>query len=93
MTKHDLIRHVAGGDEDGRLTLAQSTRAVERATEGIKRALASGERVNIHGLGSFSVTTRQARQGRNPRTGESVDIPEKRAVKFTPGAALKEAVK
>jgi DNA-binding protein HU-beta len=88
MTKADLIEQVSGAN----LSRAEAGRAVDAAITGITRALASGEDVKISGLGTFKVKTREARQGRNPRTGEAVDIPEKKAVRFIPGAALKVAV-
>jgi integration host factor subunit beta len=55
-------------------------------------ALARGERVEIRGFGSFSVRTREARQGRNPKTGEPVRVPKKRVPFFTVGKELKERV-
>ena len=55
-------------------------------------ALVRGHRIEIRGFGSFSVTRRPPRVGRNPRSGESVQIPEKRVPHFKPGKALREAV-
>ena len=55
-------------------------------------ALKKGDAVSISGFGSFKVVERAARKGRNPRTGEEIDIPASRAVKFTPSKALKESV-
>jgi integration host factor subunit beta len=55
-------------------------------------ALARGHRIEIRGFGSFSVTHRAPRMGRNPRSGESVAIPEKRVPHFKPGKALRQAV-
>lgn len=57
-----------------------------------KQALASGEEVSVPGFGKFKISTRKARMGRNPRTGESIEIAEKQAVKFSPSSVLKEAV-
>ena len=56
-------------------------------------AMKSGDKVQMVGFGSFEVKKRPARVGRNPRTGEECHIPAARVVKFTPGKALKEAVK
>lgn len=67
--------------------------AVNAITEVITSALASGEPVTITGFGTLDVRTRAAKQGRNPRTGEPVPIPEQLVVRFRPGAALKRAVK
>jgi DNA-binding protein HU-beta len=89
MTKADLIQKVAA---ECCVSKMDADIAVTSILGGITRALASGEDVKISGLGTFKVKTREARQGRNPRTGEAVDIPEKKAVRFIPGAALKVAV-
>ena len=71
---------------------AQAEKALETVLEGIKDALANGESVAFTGFGTFKVSTRTARKGRNPRTGEELDIPESKVVKFTPGKALKDAI-
>jgi len=55
-------------------------------------ALSKGERVTLPGLGSFSLSDRAARTGRNPRTGETMSIPASRSVRFSPALALKKAV-
>lgn len=59
----------------------------------ITKALRSGEKVNITGFGIFKVSDRKAREGRNPRTGETVHIPASKKPKFTAGKVLKEAIK
>jgi len=56
-------------------------------------ALRQGERVNISGFGTFSVSERQARTGRNPKTGESIEIAASRSAKFKPGKQLKDSLK
>lgn len=66
--------------------------AYDAFLNGITLALRRGERVNIAGLGSFSVAERQERQGRNPKTGEAIRIAASRTVKFKPGKELKELV-
>ena len=60
--------------------------------ETISDTLASGEDVDLFGFGKFSVGTRAARTGRNPQTGESLEIPESKVVKFKPAKALKTSV-
>ena len=59
----------------------------------ITKALKKGDTVTLIGFGTFKVTQRNARKGRNPQTGEEIDIKASKAPKFTPGKALKEAVK
>jgi nucleoid DNA-binding protein len=90
MNKADLIdkvHEVVGG------TRADAERAVETLIDAIGGALKKGKEVSIAGLGIFSTKTRNARTGRNPRTGESIDIPAMRVPKFRPAKALKDAVK
>lgn len=70
----------------------QAEMAVDGVTEIITAALAAGKDVTLVGFGSFSVSQRAARQGRNPKTGESVPIPAAKVVKFKPGKLLREAV-
>ena len=83
----DKVHEVLGG------TKAQSERAVDTMVDSIINTLKSGEEVSIAGLGIFSTKMRPARQGRNPRTGESIQIPAMRVPKFRAAKALKEAVK
>ena len=66
--------------------------AVEYVFASITRALKKGDTVNLVGFGSFKVVERKARKGRNPQTGEEIDIKASKAPKFTPGKSLKEAV-
>ena len=67
--------------------------ALAAFTGAVETAMKSGDKVQMVGFGSFEVKKRPARVGRNPRTGEECLIPASRVVKFTPGKALKEAVK
>ena len=83
----DKVHEVLGG------TKAQSDRAVDTMVDSIISSLKSGGEVSIAGLGIFSTKMRPARQGRNPRTGESIQIPAMRVPKFRAAKALKEAVK
>lgn len=74
-------------------TKADAERAVEAIIENITKALKSGEEVSIAGLGIFVTKARPAREGRNPRTGETIHIAATRTAKFRPAKALKDAVK
>ena len=89
MNKNDLISSVA---ESSGLTKADAGRAVDGVFESIASALASGDDVRIVGFGSFSVANRAASTGRNPRTGEEIQIPASKQPKFKAGAPLKSAV-
>ena len=83
----DKVHGVLGG------TKADADRAVETVIDSIVKALASGEEVSVAGLGIFVTKARPAREGRNPRTGETIRIAATRTAKFRPAKALKEAVK
>ena len=83
----DKVHEVLGG------TKAQSERAVDTKVDSIISSLKGGGEVSIAGLGIFSTKMRPARQGRNPRTGESIQIPAMRVPKYRAAKALKEAVK
>ena len=89
MNKSQLIEAVAA---DSGLTKADSSRAIESLLDTVTKTLKKGDEVSITGFGKFSVVKRAARQGVNPRTGESVKIKASKAPKFSPGASLKQAV-
>ena len=89
MNKNDLISSVA---ESSGLTKADAGRAVDGVFDSIASALSSGDDVRIVGFGSFSVANRAASTGRNPRTGEEIQIPASKQPKFKAGAPLKSAV-
>ena len=89
MNKQDLIGHVA--DRAG-LSRTEASRAVETTLEVITSALKRGDEVRLVGFGNFSVTRRKASVGRNPRTGEPMQIKASSQPKFRPGRILKEAV-
>ena len=95
MSKAAFIELVAGLDKKNILSKADAKRQVERVFGAIEAGLKAGKDKGyvIGGFGSFKVSKRGARKGRNPRTGEECLIPASRVVKFTPGKALKEAVK
>ena len=83
----DKVHAVLGG------TKAEAERAVECVVDCVVSSLKAGDEVSIAGLGIFATKARAARQGRNPRTGESIHIAATRTAKFRAGKALKEAVK
>ena len=89
MKKVELVEAVA--KETG-LTKADSARAVDATFATITEALKKGDKVPLVGFGTFAVSKRKAREGRNPRTGETVKIAARKAVTFKPGTALKESV-
>ena len=74
-------------------TKADADRAVECVIDSIVSGLKSGDEVSVAGLGIFSTKARPAREGRNPRTGETIHINATRTAKFRPAKALKDAVK
>ncbi len=90
MNKADLVVKVheaLGG------TKVDAEKAVDTIVDSIINELKTGEEVSIAGLGIFSAKMRPARQGRNPRTGESIQIPAMRVAKFRAAKALKDAVR
>ena len=89
MNKNDLIAAVA--DNTG-LSKADATKAVDGVLESVTSELTSGGEVRLVGFGTFSVANRAASTGRNPRTGESIQIPASKQPKFKAGKALKDAV-
>ncbi|ARU23631.1 hypothetical protein RSSE_c3248 [Ralstonia solanacearum] len=89
MNKAELIAHIAS--ETG-WTKAEATQALDATLGGIKAGLADKESVALVGFGTFSVGDRAARVGRNPRTGEEVEISASRVVKFKAGSDLKATV-
>lgn len=89
MNKNDLIAQVA---DKSKLQKAEATRAVDATFDAIAEALKSGDEVRIVGFGSFVVSTRAAGTGRNPRTGQPIEIAESKTPKFKPGKGLKDAV-
>ncbi len=89
MNKNDLVASVA---EAASLTKADAAKAVDSVFESIGGELAKGGEVRLVGFGTFSVANRKASQGRNPRTGEKIQIPASRQPKFKAGKGLKQAV-
>ena len=89
MNKNDLVKSVADATD---MSSADAARAVEGVFASITNSLKGGEEVRLVGFGSFSVAQRKATTGRNPRTGEAINIPASNQPKFKAGKALKEAV-
>ena len=89
MNKAELVEAIADG---AGLDKKQAAAALEATTSAIQAALESGDRVQLVGFGTWSVNERSARAGRNPATGESIQIASKKVVRFKPGATLANAV-
>jgi DNA-binding protein HU-beta len=90
MTKAELVKTLK--EKVSLATLAQAEAAYDGLFAILAETLKKGDAIAISGFGSFKVVERKARKGRNPRTGEEINIPASRAVKFTPGKALKESL-
>jgi len=89
MNKQDLVKLVS---EKTGITKEAAGQAQKTVIEAIASALEKGDSVSLIGFGSFKVVDRAAREGRNPSTGEKIQIPASKAVKFTPSKVLKERV-
>lgn len=90
MNKKELITVVA---ETTGLPKKDVTAAVDSVFDKITEALVNGDKVKLHGFGNFEVRERAARKGRNPQTGEEIEIPASKTPAFKPAKALKDAVK
>ena len=90
MTKADLIEKIA---KDAKVSKAAADKAINSFVDGVKKALKKGDKVALIGFGTFSVSQRKARKGRNPQTGKEIKIPARKVPKFSAGAGLKKAVK
>lgn len=90
MNKTELVAAVAAKAE---LSKKDAEAAVNAVFDSVKDALAEGDKVSLIGFGTFSVKTRAARTGLNPRTKETIEIPESKVPAFKSGSALKDAVK
>ena len=90
MNKTELVNAVATQAE---LTKKDATAAVDALFETISKTLAKEEKIQLIGFGTFEVRERSARKGRNPQTGEEIDIAASKVPAFKPGKELKEAVK
>ncbi|MBI4357955.1 MAG: integration host factor subunit beta [Candidatus Omnitrophica bacterium] len=90
MTKKDIVTKVSN---DTNLTQIDVKKIVQRSLDAIVESLERGETVELRNFGVFKVKTRRGRVGRNPRTGQEVQVPEKKVVVFKPGLILKHQVK
>ena len=90
MTKSELVEAVASA---AGLTKADSERAINATIGTIKKTLKKNQKVTLVGFGTFSVSKRKARKGRNPQTGETIKIAAAKVPKFTAGKGLKDAIK
>lgn len=89
MNKSDLVDAIAKSAE---ISKAAAARALDATVESIKKALKKGDTVSLVGFGTFKVGKRAARNGRNPRTGETIKIKAAKVPKFSAGKGLKDAV-
>jgi DNA-binding protein HU-beta len=89
VNKNELIDAVASETE---LRKAEATKAVDAVFKCIEDSLRKGEEVRLVGFGTFSVSQRAASEGRNPRTGEKIQIPPSKQVKFKAGKGFKDSV-
>ena len=89
MNKSDLIDHIA---QQADISKASATQALESALAAVQEALQKGDSVSLVGFGTFEVGHREARIGRNPRTGAEIKIAAAKVPKFRPGKALKDAL-
>ena len=89
MKKVELVEAVA---TNAGLTKADATKAIDATFGAITEALKKGDKITLIGFGTFGVSRREARTGRNPQTGETVDIPARNAVTFKAGNQLRDSV-
>ena len=89
MNKSELIEHIA---TEADISKAAAARALEAVIGGVTATLKSNDSVSLVGFGTFTVSTREAREGRNPRTGVAIKIEAAKVPKFRPGKALKDAL-
>jgi len=89
VNKTELIEHVANNAD---LSKAAAARTLEATLSAVRQTLKKGGKVQLTGFGTFEVSKRAARTGRNPRTGDPVKIAAARVPKFSPGKALKDAL-
>ncbi|GAC41864.1 HU family DNA-binding protein [Paenibacillus popilliae] len=90
MNKSELITEVAESTE---LSKKDVSKVVDAVFEAISSALQNGDKVQLVGFGNFEVRERSARKGRNPQTGEEIEIPASKIPAFKPGKALKDGIK
>jgi len=89
MTKAELIEAMATGAD---ITKSAAASALDAYVDAVTKELKKGGKISLVGFGAFSVSKRKAREGRNPKTGETIKIPAKKVVKFKPGKELADKV-
>ena len=89
MNKSDLVNSVA---EKTGLTKTKSNEVINAITSSISESLSNGDKVTLVGFGTFTTSQRNARRGRNPKTGEVINIPAKTVARFKPGTGLSNSV-
>ncbi len=89
MTKAELVEKMASG---AKISKAAADKALGSFLDSVKGALKKGDKVTLVGFGTFAVSKRKARKGRNPRTGAEIKISARKVPKFTAGKALKDAL-
>jgi DNA-binding protein HU-beta len=90
MNKADLIEKIA---KDVRISKTTAGKTLDSLVDGVTKSLKKGERVALVGFGTFSVSKRKARVGRNPQTGETIQIKARRVARFRPGKELAGSIK
>ena len=89
MNKAELIEAIA---KDARITKSQAQDALNSFTKNVENSLKNGGKVTLVGFGTFSISQRAARIGRNPQTGQAINISARKVARFAPGKALKDSV-
>ena len=89
MNKNELIDMISQNTE---VSKVEAKKQLETVIETFAKVLAEGEEIKLTGFGTFSVVNRDAREGRNPQTGEAIQIPSSKSVKFKVGKSLKDVV-
>jgi DNA-binding protein HU-beta len=86
MGKKEIVAKMA---RDSGVTLHQAQKAFQSLLESVKTSLRKGSKVNLSGFGSFELRIREARRGRNPKTGQTIDVPRRKRIKFNPSRMFK----
>ncbi len=89
MNKKELVDYIADAAD---ISKGAAEKALNGTLAAIAETLKKGDKITLVGFGTFSVSTREARQGRNPQTGKTIDIPAKKIAKFKAGNKLSEAI-
>ncbi|NNC94952.1 MAG: HU family DNA-binding protein [Chitinophagales bacterium] len=90
MNKADLVEKMS---KDAKITKAAAEKALDCVMDNVTKTLKKGGKVTLVGFGTWSVSKRKARMGRNPQTGKAIKIPAKKVAKFKPGKSLADSVK